>query len=120
MRPSLSSQYPTKALHRSAKEFSRSAFARDSDFSTNSRERGTFDMADCPPASRPEEWDPSPESRASTTPRTRKIRGSLLVQFAANDGVQLADAAELVKPWVDGIDLNCGQYLSSSYLSTAL
>jgi tRNA-dihydrouridine synthase 4 len=35
----------------------------------------------------------------------------MIMQFAANDGVQLADAAELVKPWVDGIDLNCGESL---------
>ncbi|KAJ1649857.1 tRNA dihydrouridine synthase [Dispira simplex] len=32
----------------------------------------------------------------------------LVVQFAANDGVHLADAAELVAPWVDAIDINCG------------
>lgn len=38
----------------------------------------------------------------------RKVRGSLFAQFAANDGTQLADAVELVKPWVDGIDINCG------------
>lgn len=36
------------------------------------------------------------------------MRGALIVQFAANEGVHLADAAELVAPWVDGIDLNCG------------
>jgi hypothetical protein len=57
------------------------------------------------------ELDDSPEPRGIlSTPRRRKrkVRGSLIVQFAANDGQQLADAAELVKPWVDGIDLNCG------------
>ncbi|KAJ1981214.1 tRNA dihydrouridine synthase [Dimargaris xerosporica] len=32
----------------------------------------------------------------------------LVVQFAANDSAHLADAAELVAPWVDGIDINCG------------
>lgn len=106
---------PDQHFCNSAKEFSRSAFARDSDFSTNSRERGTFYMADSLPTSRPEEWDLSPEARASTTRRARKIRGSMLVQFAANDGVQLADAAELIKPWVDGIDLNCGLSSSSSF-----
>jgi tRNA-dihydrouridine synthase 4 len=56
------------------------------------------------------EWDDTPEARGifSSPRRQRKVRGCMIVQFAANDGVQLADAAELVKPWVDGIDLNCG------------
>lgn len=36
------------------------------------------------------------------------MKGRLIIQFAANDPVQLADASELAKPWVDGIDLNCG------------
>lgn len=42
------------------------------------------------------------------------------MQFAANDAVQLADAAELVKPWVDGIDLNCGWSVSILYSSLRL
>lgn len=32
----------------------------------------------------------------------------LIVQFAANDGVVLSQAAELVAPFSQGIDLNCG------------
>lgn len=39
----------------------------------------------------------------------RKVKGRLLIQFAANDPVQLAEASELAKPYVDGIDLNCGE-----------
>ncbi|KAJ1650075.1 tRNA dihydrouridine synthase [Dispira simplex] len=39
---------------------------------------------------------------------TRPDETSLAVQFAANNGVHLADAAELVAPWVDAIDINCG------------
>ena len=58
------------------------------------------------------EFDDSTEPRAKIPSRGRKVRGALIVQFAANDGVQLADAAELVKPWVDGIDLNCGASIS--------
>lgn len=67
------------------------------------------------------EWDDAPERRGihSTVggrmKRQRKVRGRLLIQFAANDPVQLADAAELAKPWTDGIDLNCGVLSSSLY-----
>jgi len=32
----------------------------------------------------------------------------LIVQFAAKDAVTLARAAEMVYPYVDGVDLNCG------------
>ncbi|XP_076351647.1 dihydrouridine synthase 4 isoform X1 [Tachypleus tridentatus] len=32
----------------------------------------------------------------------------LVVQFAANNATDLADAAELVAPYADGVDLNCG------------
>lgn len=31
--------------------------------------------------------------------------GPLIVQFASNDGVELADAAELIAPYVDGVDI---------------
>ncbi|KAL8291442.1 hypothetical protein RQP46_002420 [Phenoliferia psychrophenolica] len=92
-----------------AQEFSRSAIARDADFSTNGEERGTFTMSEARPASAAQELDPSPEARSKLfTGRKRRVRGNMIAQFAANDGTQLADAAELVKPWVDGIDLNCG------------
>lgn len=98
-----------------AKEFSRSAVARDSDFTTNLQERGTFYMPPSTSSSKAVEFDDSIERRATATPRGRKVRGALVIQFAANDGVQLADAAELVKPWVDGIDLNCGTPFRLSY-----
>ena len=32
----------------------------------------------------------------------------LIVQFAANDPVYFSSAAQLVAPFVDGVDLNCG------------
>lgn len=32
----------------------------------------------------------------------------VMVQFAANNGKDLADAAELVAPYSNGVDLNCG------------
>lgn len=61
----------------------------------------------------PAELDDSAETRAeppASTRRKRRVKGKLFVQFAANEGYQLADAAELVKPWVDGVDLNCGTF----------
>lgn len=98
---------------KSAQEFSRSAIARDADFSTNTLERGTFYMEELRRSDPVVELDDSPELRSGlhSAPRgrRRKVRGSMIVQFAANDGTQLADAAELIKPWVDGIDLNCGE-----------
>lgn len=92
-----------------AKEFSRSAIARDSEFSTNNFERGTF-WLDRPASSAMDGEEPG-ERRVTVPRKGRKIKGVLVAQFAANDGVQLADAVELVKPWVDGIDLNCGTSL---------
>lgn len=32
----------------------------------------------------------------------------LVVQFGARNGAELVSAAQLIAPWVDGIDLNCG------------
>ncbi|GAA5935523.1 hypothetical protein JCM1841_003702 [Sporobolomyces salmonicolor] len=97
-----------------AAEFSRSQIARDSDFSTNAFERGTFFLEEkhFNPAA-VQEWDAAPEPRgvhstATRQRRRRKVRGRLIIQFAANDPVHLADAAELARPFVDGIDLNCG------------
>ncbi|BGP27570.1 tRNA-dihydrouridine synthase 4 [Rhodotorula toruloides] len=103
-----------------AAEFSRSALARDSDFTTSSTERGEFYLAETYAGSPVAEWDPSTEPRRGLHSmsngcrgggggkRRRKVKGRLIIQFAANDPVQLADASELAKPWVDGIDLNCG------------
>lgn len=72
-----------------ATEFSRNARARDSDFSTNDAERYTYDLADA-------------------HGRTHRVRGALVCQLASSTAGPLADAAELVQPYVDGIDLNCG------------
>ncbi|KAG8682080.1 hypothetical protein FRC09_017027, partial [Ceratobasidium sp. 395] len=74
-----------------AAEFSRSATARHSDFTTSEEERGVFMI--------PEKANPS---------RIRRVRGSLVAQFAANDPKAFVDACELIHPHVDGVDLNCG------------
>ncbi|KAG8680143.1 hypothetical protein FRC08_016506 [Ceratobasidium sp. 394] len=74
-----------------AAEFSRSATARHSDFTTSREERGIFVL---------------PEK--ANAARTRRVRGSLIAQFAANDPKTFADACELIQPHVDGVDLNCG------------
>ncbi|GAA6011494.1 hypothetical protein JCM10207_002638 [Rhodosporidiobolus poonsookiae] len=97
-----------------AAEFSRSAIARDSDFSTSRTERGAFYLTEAHTGPPVAEWDAAPERRGlhaepvARRKRQRKVRGRLILQFAANDPVQLADAAELARPWVDAIDLNCG------------
>ena len=67
-----------------AREFARSQTARDSEFSTNERERGIFTMGN------------------------RRIRGCLVAQFAARNGPEFAQAVEMLSPFVDGVDLNCG------------
>lgn len=79
-----------------AQEFSRSATGRRSDFSTSTSERGVFTLLD--------------RSSSSQSPRERRVRGSLIAQFAANDAKTFADACELIYPHVDGVDLNCGTY----------
>lgn len=79
-----------------AQEFSRSATGRRSDFSTSTSERGVFTLLD--------------RSSPSQSPRERRVRGSLIAQFAANDAKTFADACELIYPHVDGVDLNCGAY----------
>ena len=38
-----------------------------------------------------------------------RVKGALIAQFAANDPVVFADAVELISPYVDGVDLNCGK-----------
>ena len=81
-----------------AAEFSRSAIARQTDFSTSVKERGVFRVQ--------ERNGPS-----------RLIRGALIAQFAASDPVVFADATELIYPYVDGVDLNCGT-ICSTFLIT--
>lgn len=68
-----------------AHEFVRSSFARDSDFTTH-------------PAERLPTISPSGKSRDH----------ALIAQFAASSPDDFARAAELISPWVDGVDLNCG------------
>jgi hypothetical protein len=58
-------------------------------------------------------YTPSPHNRLPPTPtpptsKSRLVRGVLLAQLASPNGPSLADAAELLSPYVDGIDLNCG------------
>ncbi|WVQ99364.1 hypothetical protein IAU59_006497 [Kwoniella sp. CBS 9459] len=36
------------------------------------------------------------------------VRGCMIAQFASPNPMSLADAAELISPYVDGLDLNCG------------
>ncbi|KAI5480537.1 tRNA-dihydrouridine synthase 4 [Pseudohyphozyma bogoriensis] len=98
-----------------AQEFSRSAIARDTEFSTSTTERGTFLMVEGTSKAPIFDLEASKEPRAPPTKRARKVRGSFIVQFAANDGQQLAEAAELVKPYCDGIDINCGCPQSWAY-----
>ncbi|CAE6455303.1 unnamed protein product [Rhizoctonia solani] len=79
-----------------AAEFSRSAIARHSDFTTSTEERGRFSLVE-----------------AGAGGRVRHVRGCLVAQFAANDPKAFADACELIHPHVDGVDLNCGMHYQS-------
>lgn len=111
---------PSPSSPLSANEFASSAIARDAEFSTSTTERGHFVMQQHSPHSI-SDWDPL-EPRPDHTrhdhfgrtlgPR-RLVRGALVAQFAANEPETLAQAASLISPWVDGIDLNCGQSLLS-------
>ncbi|KAK5137486.1 hypothetical protein LTR08_008464 [Meristemomyces frigidus] len=65
-----------------AHEFLRSSVARDSDFTTSPLER------------QPTAHDSRPHL--------------LIAQFASSEPEEFARAAELIAPWVDGVDLNCG------------
>jgi len=64
-----------------AHEFNRSHIARDSDFTTHPLER-----------------EPTADGR----------QHAVIAQFAASDPQEFARAAELIAPWVDGVNLNCG------------
>ncbi|KAK3111009.1 tRNA dihydrouridine synthase [Teratosphaeriaceae sp. CCFEE 6253] len=64
-----------------AHEFIRSPIARDSDFTTSPLER-----------------QPTPDGRPH----------ALIAQFASSEPTEFARAAEMIAPWVDGVDLNCG------------
>jgi len=49
-----------------------------------------------------------PIARDSDFTTHRSERGPLIAQFASNDPEEFARAAQMIGPWVDGIDLNCG------------
>lgn len=130
----LTSLYETHVTHTPmilAQEFSRSQIARVSDFSTSSEERGVFwmeprtkglphssreDEPGAGPSKRPEHRTyhiPRPHTRlppslSPPTPHSRLVRGCLIAQFASPNGASLADAAELISPYIDGLDINCG------------
>ncbi|KAI9624746.1 hypothetical protein H4Q26_016664 [Puccinia striiformis f. sp. tritici PST-130] len=61
-----------------AQEFCLSSKARDSDFTTNETERGTFIMEES-------------RSTPATHPSKRKIRGSLIAQFGGNNPLYMDD-----------------------------
>lgn len=90
-----------------AQEFSRSATGRRSDFSTSASERGIFTLTEraCSPPK---------------APRKRRVRGSLIAQFAASDAKTFADACELIHPFADGVDLNCGRSILNTGHSNQL
>ncbi|GMK54350.1 hypothetical protein CspeluHIS016_0109360 [Cutaneotrichosporon spelunceum] len=49
-----------------------------------------------------------PPNPTPPTSNSRLVRGALLAQMASPNGPSLADAAELIAPHVDGLDINCG------------
>lgn len=85
-----------------AQEFSRNAISRRADFSTSIYERGSFDLVE-----RRSSFDGTGNNETGE-PRTRRVRGAVIAQFAANDGKVFADACELIYGHVDGVDLNAG------------
>ncbi|ORX36705.1 hypothetical protein BD324DRAFT_601451 [Kockovaella imperatae] len=139
----LCSLYETHITHTPmilAQEFSRSQSARMSDFSTSSDERGVFWMEPKASASFSREvdenrgsngstssnrgqrtyYEPGPSTRLPPMPipptkRSRLVRGALVAQFASPNAEHLADSAELVARYVDGLDINCGCPQSWAY-----
>lgn len=117
-----------------AREFVRSAKARDADFTTSTHERGIFNFPlptasgsglgrESASASAPAR-DPARalghmsarlnahaedlENEEAQPGTYRRVRGALIAQFAARSAKEFADAVEVVSPYVDGVDLNCG------------
>lgn len=39
---------------------------------------------------------------------THDKEGPVIAQFASNDPIEFGRAAEMIGPWVNGVDLNCG------------
>ena len=93
-----------------ASEFAVSAQARLSDFSTSEAERGSFVVTErCRSTSRLGGLDEAPfELGLQKRHGTKRVRGALIAQFAANEAETFANAVELIYPHVDGVDLNCG------------
>lgn len=92
-----------------AAEFSRSQNARLTDFSTSILERGTFDLVNRWPS----RLDVLEEDSSERWSNTTRVRGALIAQFAAHESRSFADAVELIRPYVDGVDLNCGACFSA-------
>ncbi|KAJ9478832.1 tRNA-dihydrouridine(20a/20b) synthase [NAD(P)+] [Pseudozyma hubeiensis] len=114
-----------------AKEFSRTEAARNSEFSTNQYERGTYELlpgvaegsesasrrlsekaassSDLPSDSTNGEAHREAQAeRCKTAKQKVRVRGALVAQFASSEPEPFADASELVGRFVDGVDLNCG------------
>ncbi|KAH8114851.1 FMN-linked oxidoreductase [Phellopilus nigrolimitatus] len=91
-----------------AAEFSRSAHARLADFSTSSLERGSFILEERRRPSNLAQLDEAPSELSAQKAGQERVRGALIAQFAASEARHFADAVELIRPYVDGVDLNCG------------
>jgi hypothetical protein len=120
----LASLYETHITHTPmilAEEFSRSQTARISDFSTSVNERGVFwveprksplgQSSSTTPHRSYQSSKPHnrlPPTAQPPTKDSQLVRGLLLAQFASPNPASLADAAELIAPYIDGLDINCG------------
>jgi tRNA-dihydrouridine synthase 4 len=49
-----------------------------------------------------------PHTPQPPTPHSQLISGQLIAQLASPNSASLADASELISPYVDGVDINCG------------
>lgn len=102
-----------------AQEFSRSRNARAADFTTSLTERAIFTLEERRQA--PPILDLYANDNDQSRPRnTVRVRGALIAQFAASEPTAFADAVELIRPYVDGVDLNCGSSLASLSLRSIL
>lgn len=122
-----------------AKEFSRTEAARNSEFSTNQYERGTYQLisgviegsesaqrrlaeqvskADSIDQQELTKGEADRDARAAqlkAAQRKVRVRGALVAQFASSEPGAFADASELIGKFVDGVDLNCGCPQSWAY-----
>lgn len=119
-----------------AREFSRTEAARNSEFSTNQYERGTYILlpgveegsesaqrvlASSKSSEDEENGSAGERERESLAQQQKKakqtvrVRGALVAQFASPEPTPFADASELIGPYVDGVDLNCGCPQSWAY-----